>query len=80
LDGVEEITEVAIDRPIYTGDYTEIDRGCWNYHFRVFRAKGTSAMLTLSDWASADSPGGEIGHEIVWDHIRLKPHGNYTAE
>lgn len=48
-----------------------------NYHWRVFRAQGTSATLTISDWSSDEDPGGPIGQELACNFIELQP---YLAE
>jgi hypothetical protein len=45
-----------------------------NYHFLVFRAKGRSAKLTISDWASAASPGGPVGQELLYNFIEVQPY------
>ena len=74
LGGVERLTEQDEDRATYTDFYEGARRACWNYHLRVFRAKGTEATLTLSDWGLVGAPGGELGHDIIWDHIKLQPH------
>lgn len=41
------------------------------YHW-VFRAEGTTARLTLSDWASEDAPGGPAGQELIWNFICVR--------
>ncbi|MDP7743193.1 MAG: hypothetical protein QGF67_17275 [Lentisphaeria bacterium] len=45
-----------------------------NSHWRVFRAKGKTATLTVSDWASADEPGGPIGQEIMYNYVVVEPY------
>ncbi|MFH1604336.1 MAG: hypothetical protein ABIH03_10570 [Pseudomonadota bacterium] len=44
------------------------------YHWLVFRAKGASALLTLSDWETDAQPGGPIGQEIVWNFVEVQPY------
>ena len=44
------------------------------YHWRVFRANGKTARLTISDWASADDPGGPIGQELMANFIEVEPY------
>jgi len=45
-----------------------------NYHWRVFRAKGTTARLTVSDWQSPAEPGGPIGQELIYNFIEIQPY------
>ena len=48
--------------------------------FRVFKAKGAEAMITLSDWARDwERPDTamfeeDVGHEIMWGHIKIQPY------
>ena len=44
------------------------------YHLIVFRAKDTTAMLTISDWASDTEPGGPVGQELMHNFIELQPY------
>ena len=44
------------------------------YHWRVFRAKGTTARLTVSDWESETAPGGPIGRELMYNFIEIQPY------
>jgi len=46
----------------------------FNYHWRVFRAAGTTAKLTVSDWASDTEPGGPIGRELLYNFIEIEPY------
>jgi len=45
-----------------------------NYHWRVFRAKGETAQLTISDWADPKEPGGPIGQETMLNFIEVQPY------
>jgi len=45
-----------------------------NYHQHVFRAKGKTARLILSDWASEGSAGGATDKELIWNFIQLQPY------
>jgi hypothetical protein len=47
---------------------------CLNYHQKVFRARVETAELRLSDWASADAPGGPDGEELLWNFIQVQPY------
>ncbi len=45
----------------------------WTFRLRVFRAKTDRATLTLSDWTMPTSSGGDVGHRVVWDFIKVQP-------
>jgi len=45
-----------------------------NYHWRLLRAKGTTARLSISDWASEKGPGGPIGQELMCNFIQVQPY------
>ena len=48
---------------------------CWlNWHVRVFRAKGPTATLRVSDWADDKVPGGPIGQELMYNFIKVQPY------
>ena len=56
------------------GPFDRKHRAWMNYHWRVFRAKATSAKLTVSDWSSADSPGGPVGQELMFNFVQVQPY------
>ena len=45
-----------------------------NYHQRLFRARGKTAQLVFSDWASAQETGGPEGEELLWNFIQVQPY------
>ena len=45
-----------------------------NYHWRVFRAKGATAKLTVTDWQDDKQPGGPIGQELMFNSIEIQPY------
>ena len=45
-----------------------------NYHWKVFRAKGKTAKLVISDWASDAEPGGPAGQELLINFIEIQPY------
>ena len=45
-----------------------------NYHWRVFRAKGETARLMISDWSSEQQPGGPAGQETMINFIEVQPY------
>ncbi len=44
------------------------------YHWKVFRAAGTSAQLTVSDWTDDENPGGPFGQEQTFNFLELEPY------
>jgi len=58
------------------GPYTREHPAYMNFHRVVFRATGTSAALTISDWANPGEPGGPIGQETAFNFVEVQPfHG-----
>lgn len=45
-----------------------------NYHYRVFRARATTARLTVSDWQSETTPGGPAGQELLYNFLEVQPY------
>ncbi len=43
------------------------------YHWRVFRARGKTARLTVSDWPSKE-PGGPCGQEQAFNFLEIQPY------
>ena len=76
IEGADIIHARSMDRP-WTTRFTKKDGGgtvvCWNFRFRVFRAKGKEAVLTLSDWAG-DMAAADVGHKVIWDYIQVQPY------
>ena len=55
--------------------YDGVKKHAWmNYHWRVFRANGKTVRLTISDWASAEGPGGPIGQELMYNFVQIQPY------
>jgi hypothetical protein len=48
--------------------------GHLNYHYRVFRAEGRTATLTVSDWAGEQEPGGPVGQELMYNYMKIQPY------
>jgi hypothetical protein len=44
------------------------------YHRVVFRARNTTALLTISDWASETNPGGPVGQQLMHNFIEVQPY------
>jgi hypothetical protein len=45
-----------------------------NFHWYVFRAKAAEATLTVSDWATTDSPGAAAGSHTMFNFIEIQPY------
>ena len=80
IEDVDEVAEKRFDALIRSnyahahGPFSRSNPYRMNYHQRVFRAKGTSARLTFSDWASDDEPGGPVGEELLWNFVQVQPY------
>ncbi len=45
-----------------------------NWYVRIFRAKGTTATLTVSDWGMEKEPLGPIGQQLMFNFIKVQPY------
>jgi hypothetical protein len=83
LDGVEVVPEksfVYVINSCYShvqGEFNADHPAWFNFFFRVFRARGPEASITISDWAKPDAPGGPIGQEVAANFVQIQP---YLAE
>ncbi len=50
------------------------NKSMMNYYWLVFRAKGNTARLIISDWANEKTPGGTIGQELIYNFIEIQPY------
>ena len=80
LDNVEPVPERCFTTPVPNcyahkwGPYQKQGDAWTNYYWRVFRAKGTTARLSLSDWASAKVPAGPVGQELMFNFVQIQPY------
>jgi len=44
------------------------------YHWKVFRAKGTTAKVTVSDWPESQEPGNTFGQEQTFNFLEIQPY------
>lgn len=44
------------------------------YHWKIFRAKSTTAKLTVSDWEDEKERGGAIGLEQTFNFLEIQPY------
>lgn len=47
---------------------------CITYHWKIFRAKSTTATLTVSDWVSRDEPAPPFGQEQAFNFLEIQPY------
>ena len=47
---------------------------CITYYWKVFRAKATTAKLTVSDWQSENEPGVPFGQEQTFNFLEIQPY------
>lgn len=80
MDGANMLPDKAYDAPNMSSwaanfrSFSRDHRYWTNYHQRVFRAKGRTAKLTFTDWASVKEPGGPADEELMWNFIQVKPY------
>ena len=44
------------------------------YHWKVFRAKGKTATLTVSDWPDGKDATGPFGQEQTFNFLEIEPY------
>jgi hypothetical protein len=44
------------------------------YHWKVFKATGATAKLTISDWPERSSPGKTFGQEQTFNFVEIQPY------
>jgi hypothetical protein len=44
------------------------------YHWKVFRAKSTTAKLIFSDWINANQAGDSFGQEQIFNFVEIQPY------
>ncbi len=45
-----------------------------NYYSLIFRAKDSTAKLTISDWANEKEPGGPVGQQLMFNFAQVHPY------
>ena len=79
IEPVEMIEQKCFDH-LYPNYYAHTDPFTWehhpwlNFHFRVFRAKTSTAKLEISDWKTPAEPGGPIGQEMMYNFVEVQPY------
>jgi|GEM_PF-339180 len=80
LDGVELLPEkcfqfaVANNYAHHWGSFNDKHKFWMNYHHYVFRAKGRTAKLTISDWTSEREPIPPIDQELMVNFVEVQPY------
>jgi hypothetical protein len=81
IDGVDMLDDKTFHQIFRSGRagyaYPPFDRDnnlYITYHRLVFRARDTTAMLTICDWATDTDPGGPIGQELMHNFIEVQPY------
>ena len=68
VDGKKSFTEMYPSGP-------EPKIPVWiTYHWKVFRARGTTAQLTVSDWSKENEPGVSVGLEQTFNFLEIRPY------
>jgi len=47
---------------------------CITYHWKIFRAKTTTATLTVSDWQDPNRPTAPFGQEQAFNFLEIQPY------
>ena len=73
LEGVELDTRRSFTEPYASNPEPPIP--IWiTYHWKVFRAKGPTAKLTVSDWPGEGKPSGPFGQEQTFNFLEIQPY------
>ena len=56
------------------GAFTDTHKAWLNYHWKVFRANGPVAKLTISDWSGEQEFAGPVGQELIYNLIEVQPY------
>jgi hypothetical protein len=68
LDEARSFTEMYASNP-------EPPIPVWiTYHWKVFRAKGPTAELTVSDWPAGGKPPGPFGQDQTFNFVEIEPY------
>jgi hypothetical protein len=73
LEGVELDAKRAFTEPYASNPEPAIP--VWiTYHWKVFRAKGPTAKLTVADWPGEVKPPGPFGQEQTFNFLEIQPY------
>ena len=79
IEGAEPVPQKSFQhvypqRHHHIGKFSRKHMAWLNFHRKVFRAKGTTATLAISDWLTDKEPGGPIGQELMFNFIQIQPY------
>ena len=78
IDGAALMPEKCFDAVVANchrfGPYKKRGAAWVNYYWRVFRATGPTARISVSDWADEKAPGGPIAQELMFNFIEIQPY------
>jgi hypothetical protein len=73
LEGVDIDTKRSFTEMYASGPEPKIP--VWiTYFWKVFRAQGPTAQLTVSDWPSEQAPGAAFGQEQTFNFLEIQPY------
>lgn len=78
LDNVDLISErcfqfaIANNYAHHRGPFNDKHKFWMNYHFWIFRGKGKTAKLSISDWASETEPSAPLGQELMVNFVEVQ--------
>lgn len=73
LEGVELDTKRSFTEMYSSNPEPKIP--VWiTYHWKVFRAKGTTAKVVVSDWPGAKEAGETFGQEQTFNFLEIQPY------
>lgn len=52
----------------------DAEKGFYNFHFKLFRAKGETAQLSISDWQSPTNRHGLVGEVTAFNFVEVAPY------
>jgi len=73
IEGVE-VNEARSFDEVYASNPEPKIPVCITYYWRVFRAKATSATLSVSDWEGSSQASGLFGQEQVFNFVEIQPY------
>jgi hypothetical protein len=75
LDGVDRLEDLSFATVFRggtsIGDFKSVHATLYRL---VFRARTETARLTLSDWQSADHPGGQTDQHLACNYVLVRPY------
>src|SRR5258705_10161 len=73
LEGVDIDTKRSFNELYWSSPEPRIP--VWiTYHWKVFRAKSTTAKLIVSDWSDTEKPDAAFGQEQTFNFLEIQPY------